>query len=102
MCAVCVHNYCLSNLLCLSYSPPPSPPKGSCTGVQTLRHLVLFTMSDLFRSAFNYLSGGAGGGGGGERGSEYVGQILDLGGGSKIRVKRVIAEGEKEEEMKGE
>ena len=47
-------------------------------------------MTELFRSAFGYLSGGRGG----ERGSEYLGQTLDLSEGSRIKVKRVIAEGE--------
>lgn len=58
-------------------------------------------MSELFRSAISYLSGGGGGGGGGERGSEYVGQVLDLGGGSKLRVKKVIAEGKRRWSRKG-
>ncbi|XP_071954389.1 cyclin-G-associated kinase-like isoform X1 [Antedon mediterranea] len=44
-------------------------------------------MSGLFKSAFGYLSGGQGGGG-----NDFVGQTVELGD-TKLRVKRVIAEG---------
>lgn len=44
-------------------------------------------MSDLFRSALGYLSGGQGG-----MGNDFVGQTVELGD-EKLRVKRVIAEG---------
>ncbi len=51
-------------------------------------------MTELFSSAWSYLSGGGGaseaGSGGGSR---FVGQMVDLGGGNKLRVKKVIAEG---------
>lgn len=33
-------------------------------------------------------------GGGGSEANRFVGQTLDLGGGNKLRVKKVIAEGE--------
>lgn len=45
-------------------------------------------MTDLFRSALGYLSGGQN-----ERGSEFVGQLVELGK-MKLKVKRIIAEGE--------
>ena len=48
-------------------------------------------MTELFRSAFNYLGGG--GSGGGERGSEFVGHIVELGERMKLKIKKVIAEG---------
>ncbi|PIK59744.1 putative cyclin-G-associated kinase [Apostichopus japonicus] len=44
-------------------------------------------MTDLFRSALGYLSGGQN-----ERGSEFVGQLVELGK-MKLKVKRIIAEG---------
>ncbi|XP_077981164.1 cyclin-G-associated kinase-like [Glandiceps talaboti] len=44
-------------------------------------------MSDLFRSALGYLSGGQG-----EKNNDFVGQLVELGD-YKLRVKRVIAEG---------
>ena len=47
-------------------------------------------MSDLFSSAWSYLSGGGDGGSGGGR---FVGQEVDMGGGKVVRIKRVIAEG---------
>ncbi len=51
-------------------------------------------MSELLSSAWSYLSGGGGaaevGSGGGSR---FVGQVVDIGGGNKLRVKKVIAEG---------
>ena len=46
-------------------------------------------MSSRFSSALNYLSGG----GASEGGSRFVGQTVDLGGGKKLKVKKVIAEG---------
>lgn len=49
-------------------------------------------MSDLFSSAWNYLSGGGGGGEGGG-GSRFVGQEVDLGGGKVVKIKKIIAEG---------
>lgn len=49
-------------------------------------------MVDFLRNAVSYLSGGSGGG---ERGSEFIGQVVDLGGGIKLKVKKVIAEGER-------
>lgn len=45
-------------------------------------------MSNRFMSYFG------GGGGGGSEASRFVGQLLDLGGGNKLKVKKVIAEGE--------
>ena len=48
-------------------------------------------MTELFRSAFNYLGGG--GSGGGERGSEFVGHVVELGERMKLKIKKVIAEG---------
>ncbi len=50
-------------------------------------------MSNPFSSAFNYLSGQ---GGGSEGGNKMVGQTVDLGGSSKLKIKKVIAEGESE------
>lgn len=49
-------------------------------------------MVDFFRSAMSYLSGGEGESGGGG-GNAFVGQIVDLGDGMKLKVKKVIAEG---------
>ena len=49
-------------------------------------------MVDFLRNAVSYLSGGSGGP---ERGSEFVGQVVDLGGGLKLKVKKVIAEGKR-------
>ena len=51
-------------------------------------------MSELFSSAWNYLSGGGGGGGGGEGngGSRFVGQEVDMRG-KVVKIKKVIAEG---------
>ena len=49
-------------------------------------------MVDFLRSAVSYLSGGSGGG---ERGSEFIGQVVDLGGGFKLKVRKVIAEGKR-------
>ena len=46
-------------------------------------------MSNPFSSAFNYLSGH-----GDVGGNKMVGQTVDLGGGSKLKIKKVIAEGE--------
>lgn len=42
-------------------------------------------MSNLFKSYF---------GGGGSEANRFVGQLLDLGEGTKLKVKKVIAEGE--------
>lgn len=50
-------------------------------------------MSNPFASAFNYLSGQ---GGGSDGGNKMVGQTVDLGGTSKLKIKKVIAEGEPE------
>ena len=51
-------------------------------------------MADIFRSAFSYISSGIGGNSGeNERGSELIGEIVDLGN-LKLKVKKVIAEGE--------
>ena len=50
-------------------------------------------MSDLFSSAWSYLSGGGGGGGEGEGGSRFVGQEVDMGGGKVVKIKKIIAEG---------
>jgi len=47
-------------------------------------------MSDFFSSALSYFSGGGSEGGAGNR---FVGQVVDLGGGNKLKVKKVIAEG---------
>ena len=49
-------------------------------------------MSNPFSSALNYLSGHSGGGVS-EGGSRFVGQVVDLGGKRKLKVKKVIAEG---------
>lgn len=49
-------------------------------------------MADLFRSAFTYLSSGIGASGENERGSELIGEIVELGE-LKLKVKKVIAEG---------
>ena len=46
-------------------------------------------MSDFFSSALNYFTGGSDGG----ASSRFVGQVVDLGGGNKLKVKKVIAEG---------
>ena len=43
-------------------------------------------MSNRFMSYF--------GGGSGSEANRFVGQLLDLGGGNKLKVKKVIAEGE--------
>ena len=52
-------------------------------------------MADLFRSAFSYISGSVSGGSiGSERGSEMIGEMVELGE-LKLKVKKVIAEGEK-------
>ena len=50
-------------------------------------------MSELFSSAWSYLSGGGGGGGEGEGGSRFVGQEVDMGGGKVVKIKKIIAEG---------
>ena len=50
-------------------------------------------MSELFSSAWNYISGGGGSDGGGA-GSRFVGQEVDLGSGRVVKIKKVIAEGE--------
>lgn len=54
-------------------------------------------MAELFRSAksaFSYISSGIGGTGGeDERGSELIGEIVELGD-LKLKVQKVIAEGE--------
>ena len=50
-------------------------------------------MSNPFSSALSYL-GGHVGGKVSEGGSRFVGQLVDLGGEKKLRVKKVIAEGE--------
>lgn len=49
-------------------------------------------MAELFRSAFSYISSGIGGTGDDERGSELIGEVVELGE-LKLRVKKVIAEG---------
>ena len=49
-------------------------------------------MSDLFSSAWSYLSGGSGGEAG-SGGSRFVGQEVELGGGKVVKLRRVIAEG---------
>ncbi len=46
--------------------------------------------ADIFRSAFTYISGGANGES--ERGSELIGEIVEMGE-MKLKVKKVIAEG---------
>ena len=51
-------------------------------------------MSDFFSSALNYFTGGSDGG----ASSRFVGQVVDLGGGNKLKVKKVIAEGMLESE----
>lgn len=45
-------------------------------------------MSNPFSSALNYFSGQ-----GSEGGSRFVGQVVDLGGKRKLKVKKIIAEG---------
>lgn len=50
-------------------------------------------MSELFSSAWNYLSGG-GGGGEGTGGSRFVGLEVDMGGGKVVKIKKTIAEGQ--------
>ena len=50
-------------------------------------------MSELFSSAWSYLSGGSGGGEGASGGSRFLGQEVDLGGGKVVKLRRVIAEG---------
>ena len=54
-------------------------------------------MSELFSSAWNYISGGGGSDGGGA-GSRFVGQEVDLGSGRVVKIKKVIAEGKWEED----
>ena len=50
-------------------------------------------MADIFRSAFTYISSGIGGAAGeSERGSELIGELVELGE-LKLKVKKVIAEG---------
>lgn len=49
-------------------------------------------MSELFSSAWNYLSGG-GGSGEGAGGSRFVGLEVDMGGGKVVKIKKTIAEG---------
>jgi len=52
-------------------------------------------MSNPFSSALSYLSGHGGGSGGvSEGGNKFVGQTVDLGGNRRLKVKKVIAEGE--------
>lgn len=51
-------------------------------------------MSNPFSSALSYLGGQVGGRGVSEGGSKFVGQLVDLGGERKLKVKKVIAEGE--------
>ena len=55
-------------------------------------------MTDFFKSAFGYLGGGGGGlggaGGAVSQDNDFVGQCVELGE-QKLRVKRVIAEGER-------
>lgn len=50
-------------------------------------------MSELFSSAWSYLSGG-GGGGEGNGGSRFVGQEVDIGSGKVVKIKKIIAEGQ--------
>jgi hypothetical protein len=52
-------------------------------------------MSNPFSTAMNYLSGHGGSGNGSGGGSRFLGQTVDLGGSRKLKVKKVIAEGEK-------
>ena len=63
-------------------------------------------MAELFSSAWNYLRGGSEGGGegaegGGGAGSRFVGQEVDLGNGKVVKIKRIIAEGERLEGKDG-
>ena len=51
-------------------------------------------MSNPFSSALSYLGYGGGDKGLSEATNRFVGQIVDLGGESKLKVKKVIAEGE--------
>jgi len=44
-------------------------------------------MSEFIRSAFGYFSGTSG------EENEFVGQTVELGGGNKLKIKKVIAEG---------
>ena len=44
-------------------------------------------MSEFIRSALGYFSGSSG------EENEFVGQTVDLGGGNKLKIKKVIAEG---------
>ena len=49
-------------------------------------------MSSRFGSTLtNYFNGGAGGGS--SEGSRFVGQTVDLGDGNRLKIKKVIAEG---------
>ena len=50
-------------------------------------------MSDLFSSAWSYLSGGGGASERGGGGSRFVGQEVDMGEGRVFKIKKVIAEG---------
>lgn len=47
-------------------------------------------MTDFFSSALNYFSGGSEESGG----NRFVGQTVEVGEGNKLRIKKVIAEGE--------
>lgn len=63
-------------------------------GLLTVSFLLHFhnsttTMADIFRSAISYFSGG----GGTSRGSDFLGQTVQLGDGLTFMVKKVIAEG---------
>ena len=51
-------------------------------------------MSNPFSSALSYLGYGGSGKNVSEAASRFVGQVIDLGGESKLKVKKVIAEGE--------
>ncbi len=51
-------------------------------------------MSNPFSSALSYLGYGGSDKGISEAASRFVGQIVDLGGESKLKVRKVIAEGE--------
>ena len=44
-------------------------------------------MSEFIRSAFGYFSGTSG------EDNDFVGQLVDLGGGNKLKIKKVVAEG---------
>ena len=48
-------------------------------------------MSDFFSSALSYFTGGSEGG----ASNRFIGQVVELGGESKLKVKKVIAEGKK-------